>query len=213
MLLVIFNSSISFSCRGWDLVADHLGFRTFCSFESASSLLYAVCMFVDGVVSLMSLLSGYFRMDSHGVWSRVFPRTDIISTRRHIVLVINILNFHVSVLHVHFSQTLSASFFNRCYVQKASNKYTKFFTKCCHDILPPKPAPSSLKPRQQVVLLPIFLGVGFNTMAPKICKAQFARENITMGGSTSTVMAKVDPRETSLQGGPPTSHKCDNSYK
>ena len=63
---------------------------------------------------------------------------------------------------------------------------------------PPKPAPSS-----QVVLLPIFLGVGFNTVAPKICKAQFA---------TSTVMAKVDPQETSLQGGPPTSYKCYKCY-
>ena len=62
MLLVIFNSYISFSCHGWDLVADHLGFHTFCSFEPAARLLH--CMhFVDCIISLMSQV----RIFSHGL--------------------------------------------------------------------------------------------------------------------------------------------------
>ena len=66
------------SC-GWPFVVTH----TFCSFESASRLLH--CMhFVDCIISLMSQVPifshGLFK--KHGVWSRVFPRTDIISTSR-----------------------------------------------------------------------------------------------------------------------------------
>lgn len=194
------------SC-GWPFVVTH----TFCSFESASRLLH--CMhFVDCIISLMSQVPifshGLFK--KHGVWSRVFPRKDIISARRHILLLI-----YQHLKLPCFSSTRSLlsnfyppSFFNRCYVQKASNKYTKFFTKCCQrHSSPQKPAPSS-----QVVLLPIFVGVGFNTVAPKICKAQKCSRKYNHEKSSSTVMAKVDPLETSLQGGPLTSYKCYNLW-
>ena len=108
--------------------------HTFCSFESASRLLH--CMhFVDCIISLIAQVPifshGLFK--KHGVWSRVFPRTDIISTRGHILLVIyqHLKLPCFSATRSLLSNFYPPSFFNRCYVQKASNKYTKFFTKCC----------------------------------------------------------------------------------
>ena len=109
--------------------------HTFCSFESASRLLHCMhvrrwCRFID--VTIVRIFShGLFR--KHGVWSRVFPRKDIISARRHILLLIyqHLKLPCFSATRSLLSNFSPPSFFNRCYVQKASNTYTKFFTKCC----------------------------------------------------------------------------------
>ena len=143
MLLVIFNSYISFSCRGWDLVADHLWWLTRFALLSPHPVYFTVCMFVDGVVSLMSLLSGYFRMDSlenMGCGAGFFlAKILYLLVGISCCWFINILNFHVSVLRVHFSQTfLRLPFSIDVMFRKLQTHTPNSSPNVANDILPPK---------------------------------------------------------------------------